>query len=410
MALLVTSSAVLVGSLGASQQVRGLKPAEVVQNAIAPPVAAAASTVSRPTGPAEGVTRGEARSLQLLGPRPVHFSTLNGEEAEAFQSALERALEELELRSLSFAVIRPGRSEWAGATGRSRDGGEATASTRYVMGSITKTFVAAAALELVEEGRLSLADRVIDLVPGLTVDPAVTVEQLLNHTSGLADLFHPIVNRLLQRPTERWSPAFVVRSAGKASFEPGASWAYSNTNYVVLGMVVEAVSGRPLADELQARFLAPLGLAETRAEWALPGGGSPLLEPSWATSFGASGAMSATARDLARWGHALYGGRVLDHASLERMLAFNDDDYGLGAQRIELDGRVAIGHTGLLRWYSSALIAFPDEHLVLAVMTDRAPIDPFMILRHREEGEPSLLDLALGVAPSERVVVVAADG
>lgn len=388
---------VLAASLGVSTQLS--VPPAIVSPAAGNAVAAVATVPA--TYPSLEQARAEARALQAAGREPTPLHALPYVESAAFQAALDRALAKFELPGVSFAVIRPDHGAWAGGSGRTLDGGAAAGDTRYVIGSVTKTFVATLTLELVEEGRLSLDARVADLLPGSGIDPAITVQQLLHHSSGLGDLFYPIVDRLLDEPDRGWTPAEVVAAAAAAGdpwFKPGAAWAYSNTNYVLLGMVLEKICGRPLADEIELRYLRPLRLEATRAEWTADGDPA-LLERSWATSFGASGAMSGTATDLARWGLALYGGDVLQPESLAKMLSFDKHDYGLGALRMALDGRVGVGHTGLLRYYSTAMLWFPDEEVVVTVMTNRAPFDPYEVLIHRDEGRASLLDLALGVEP-----------
>jgi D-alanyl-D-alanine carboxypeptidase len=315
---------------------------------------------------------------------------------EAFERALGAARARGGAHGVSFAVVRDGELLWSGSSGRARDArttldGEAP----MVIGSVTKTFVAAAALQLVEEGRLGLDDRVRDHLPELRrLSRRITVAQLLDHTSGLADLFNDTTRRGLEDdPAHAWTADEVLGSLRSPWYEPGEGWAYANTNYYLLGMIVERLSEASLAEVLGERFLEPLGLDGTRV---LTGVEGDPLEPAWTTIFWASGAMAAPASDLARWGDALYRGGVLDPASRAAMLTMNRHHYGYGVQEIEIGRRTGYGHTGLLNTYTSLLLHLPDEGLTLALLVNRSHVDLAAMLRAKPAGGSSLLNLALG--------------
>jgi D-alanyl-D-alanine carboxypeptidase len=174
----------------------------------------------------------------------------------------------------------------------------------------------------------------------------------------------------------------------------GDGWSYSNTNYLLLGLLVEAVTGRTLADELRSRFFEPLGLESPRLLTAADPGP---LSAAWATVFWGSGATTASAADVALWGDALYGdSSFLDDRLRQQMLAFNDDDYGLGAQRIDLGRVQGIGHTGLLSTYTTLMAHIPRSGVTVALMVNRsqAPLDQ-MMAADPTDGGPSLMDLVL---------------
>lgn len=316
--------------------------------------------------------------------------------ASDYQAALEAARAHAGAYGVTLAVVRDGALEWAGATGRARDGRTPLAAdSTLVIGSVTKTFVAAAVLQLVEEGRIGLDDSARQYLPRLTtVDRAVTIRQLLDHTSGLADLFNDATRTGIEEHPERgWTPDEVLASLHAPWYEPGEGWAYANTNYFLLGLVVERVSGRTLAEEIGSRFGEPLGLVSTRI---LDGRAGDPLEPAWTTIFWGSGAMVSSAPDLARWGDALYAGDLLGPALRREMLQVNADDYGLGVQRIELDAdTVGYGHTGLLNTYTTLLVHLPAERVTLALLVNRTDVDLLgMLAAHPAEGA-SLLELAL---------------
>jgi D-alanyl-D-alanine carboxypeptidase len=286
---------------------------------------------------------------------------------------------------------------WAGAAGRARDGRtELAASTPLVIGSVTKTFVAATVLQLAEEGRVRLDQPLRRYLPELReIGAKITVAQLLDHTSGLADLFNDTTRRgLEQHPDRSWAADEVLATLHDPWYAPGVGWAYANTNYYLLAMLVEAVTGSTLAEQLDLRFLGPLGLGATSV---LDGGaaGAPLDE-AWTTIFWGSGAMAASATDLARWGDALYAGDLLSSESREAMLDFNTHDYGYGAQRIELAGVEGVGHTGLLNTYTTLLLHVPEERVTLALLVNRSHVDLGGMLTAEPLDGPSLLELALG--------------
>jgi D-alanyl-D-alanine carboxypeptidase len=320
----------------------------------------------------------------------------------AFESAIWAARDAAGAYGITFAAVRDGQLLWSGAAGRGRD--QATrleADDPLVIGSVTKTFVAAAVLQLAEEGLLTLDDAVRDHLPGMSrVSREITIRQLLDHTSGLADVFNDTTRRgLEEHPEHAWTTAELFETIHAPWYAPGDGWAYANTNYFLLGLVVESVTGSTLADELNDRFLEPLGLKDTRLLTGSPDDGGPLA-PAWATIFWASGAMTASATDLARWGDALYGDEVLSDRSQDAMMALNSHDYGLGVQRIEVPGGPAFGHTGLLNTYTTLLLHLPKQDVTLALLVNRSDVDLGGMLMARPPAGPSLLELVGVTAPA----------
>lgn len=227
-------------------------------------------------------------------------------------------------------------------------------SDRFRVGSVTKTFVAAVVLQLVDEGKVSLDDTVERWLPGLVPNgAAITVRQLLDQTTGLFDYLDDgsvLEPYLAGHSTHAWTPRALVGVATKhpVHFAPGAKWAYSNTNYIVLGLVVEAATGDTLAHQLAQRLFGPLGLRHTsldtsgriagpHAHGYLRAGKGKLqdvtrLSPTIAW---AAGAIVSTVGDVAQFYRALLQGRVLRPATLQAMQAtvpmgFPGESYGLG--------------------------------------------------------------------------------
>ena len=371
-----------------------------------PSALARASAAPSPSDPAEEVPRvappsDDATSGSGSG-RLAELVPFKADQAAALQAATDRARIAYGLNALAIGVSVDGATGWTGASGFGMDGlTRLDGRSPFAIASISKTFTATLVLQLAAEGRISLYDEVAELLPGVPVPAGVKVVHLLRHTSGIADLLVPLRDRLDADTGRIWLPANVVSAVPPPWFAPGAAWAYSNTNYILLGMIVERVTHRPFARLLTHRLLDPLDLSGTGA---LLGRGAPyLMAPSWASAFGASGNMYANAHDLLRWGDALYGGLVLDRAGLRHMLDFQRGGYGMGAERIPVGKLNGYGHSGFLRGFTSQVVHLPDEGLTLLVMGTLNRFDPARVLAHRDAGRHSILDLALRAAVAAEV-------
>jgi D-alanyl-D-alanine carboxypeptidase len=316
---------------------------------------------------------------------------------------------------ISATIIWPDGRSWTATSGFADLYGKVrlTRSTAFAIASVTKTFVSALILQLAQEGRLSLDDPVIAWLPAArNVTPTVTVRQLLDHTSGVYDFFSnsAIDAPLRKTPSAAWSPAKTLSYVKAPYFEPGTGWHYSNTNYVLLGQVAEAVTGNPWSAELRARFFDPLNLSSVYVQGAERvrttishgyrftstsrtaravdlwdrTGVAPFR--SVVTAAGAAGAVAASSWDLARWTRALFGGQLLSGGALGTMLDTASTSryryavpYGMGVQQYTIGGRIAYGHGGRLMGARSAIRYIASEGISIAVVmnTDRA--DPAVI-------------------------------
>jgi D-alanyl-D-alanine carboxypeptidase len=367
------------------------------------PVADVATSVSQSV-PLTGVAPQQEPALPPARPdrgaRPA--AAVGASRARQFQAALDGARYAGLAYGVTFAAVRDGELIWSGSSGVARDGRTPLSpDSTMVVGSVAKTFVAAAILQLVEEGELQLDDAVRSHLPDVVqVTREITIRQLLDHTSGLADVFNETTRLGLERhPEQAWSAQRVLATLHGPWYQPGEGWAYANTNYLLLGMIIERVTGSTLEKELERRFLEPLAMDRTHS--LVPGDPASPLPPAWVTIFWASGAMTSSASDLARWGDALYDDDLpelsLLDADLRRdMVRFNRDDYGLGVKRIELKRRTAYGHTGLLNTYTTLLLHLPEDDVTVAMLVNRTHVDLLSMLRERPAfGGPSLLSLAV---------------
>lgn len=253
---------------------------------------------------------------------------------DALGAAIDRERVRLGITGAIGRFSMPG-CEWTGASGVSdRATGRAVVPTdRYRVGSITKTFTAVVILQLMEEGRISLDDRLSSFVtfPG---GDGITIRHLLSHTSGIYDYYgSPAVVADQSRPWAR-DEVIAVAAAQPPLFAPGANWAYSNTNYFLLGMVIERITGNAYHVEVRRRLLTPLGLDETYLEGpeSLPGGlvvrsyehrSGPYVDITALThpSLGwSAGSYISTAEDMEDWGRAVFTGSVLSPATRALML------------------------------------------------------------------------------------------
>ncbi|MDT0546258.1 MULTISPECIES: serine hydrolase domain-containing protein [Streptomyces] len=349
-------------------------------------------------GPAD---RGAARTLGAgagTGTGAAATRQADGRHTEAALRAAVRRLAAEGSAPGAAALARDGDGTRFASAGLAdlRTGRRILRNDRFRAGSITKTLIATVVLQLADERRLGLDDTVEEHLPGLVRGRGndgrkITLRQLLTHTSGLFDFAadQRVARRLSRPPTAApLTPRQLVRTAvaHRPRFAPGAAWHYSNTNYVLLGLVVQRVTGRPYAAETERRVLGPLGLRGTSfpgARGTLPtphgrgyapitgtGTGTPrdvtVLDPSAA---GAAGEAISTLDDLARFFGALPRGGLLPPAALRRMrdTTASDGRYGMGLFPVRLSCGVTLwGHNGQINGSYAQVVATPDGRRVLA--------------------------------------------
>ncbi len=275
---------------------------------------------------------------------------------------------------LSLAVVRDGRIVYARGYGFAdrRRTIPTTSHTVFAVASLAKSFVAASVLRLAERGRLSLSDTLATYVPWYAAARSVTIAQLLAHTSGIPDYAQlPGFDREARQPV---SPESLVRRVASLplAFAPGTSTSYSNTDYVLLGIIVQEVTRMPLAAWLRRDLLDPLRLDDTaswnpfldepnRAEGSVVAG-SPSL------AFGAAG-LESSALDMARWIDDLFALRVVDAADLGRMFA------GMGFLRGNIGDLRGAWHSGYIEGYSSYVAIVPSRRVAVVLLSNANAVD-----------------------------------
>jgi D-alanyl-D-alanine carboxypeptidase len=272
-------------------------------------------------------------------------------------------------------------------------------SDRFRIASLTKMFVAVVCLQLEEDGMLALNDKVADWLPkeggGLPNGKQITLRQLLNHTSGLADPYsETFVQATKADPSHKWNPQEVLEYLrGKdAAVSPG-SFFYSNANYLLLQLVIEKATGKPLAEEIRSRILDPLELKDTFMEmqepiprgfvqgyqdWSGNGKLKNVTKPRVNDGLGfGDGGMVSTAADLTRFMRVLFKGDgvLLRSESLAQMMTLVESDqrggYGLGVRYVPTVWGEAWGHSGKTMGFMSDIMYLPAHDMIMVVWTNR---------------------------------------
>lgn len=292
----------------------------------------------------------------------------------------------------AVVVMQGGKIVYTGARGMAdiAGGKPITPDTVFRLGSITKQFAAAVIVQLAQEGKLSLDDPLSKFLPDYPQPGAsATVRQLLQHTSGIQDytempgVMNP-VSTAIPRTTETLVALF--RDAPAVS-KPGEVWAYNNSGYVLLGAIIEKVTGKAWHEALEERITRPLGLTSIR-DGVAGEAASPAMAQGYTgeasaaaaksqyihmSAPGAAGSLIGTVGDLAKWAQALHHGQVVDAAHYKLMITpttlpdGSTRPYGFGLGLDPLRGHPAIGHNGGIFGFNTDSIYIPEADLFIAV-------------------------------------------
>ena len=311
-------------------------------------------------------------------------------------SVVEAQRKSQKIPGVSLAVCRDGRIVKAAGYGLANVEWDipVTPETIFQTGSVGKQFTATAVMMLVEEGKLGLDDKIVKFIPEA---PAtwndVTVRNLLTHTSGIADyggeedtMGKGVINFRKDYTEEELVQAFAKMPK---DFPAGQKWSYSNTGYVLLGVIIHRVTGEFYGDFLQERIFGPLGMTSTRiiseadivphrssgyrlvkGEWKNQEWVAPTLNTT------ADGALYTNVLDLAKWDAALYTTKLIKRSSLDAMWTpvklTNGETYpyGFGWDLASKDGRRAVSHDGAWQGFTMSITRYLDERLTVIVMTN----------------------------------------
>ncbi len=326
--------------------------------------------------------------------------------ASQLQAALEAAVEspDTNFPGALLYVRSPEFGPWIGAAGLGdiETGTAMRPDDKFRCGSIMKPFISVVTLQLVEEGRFSLDDPMPAVLPESVTarfadSDQITVRMLLNHTSGIADFVtEAVVAEIFANPTKVWEDDewLDIAAAQEPYFAPGEGWTYSNTDYILLGLVIEQATGRSWREEVRQRVIEPLNLENTLlpepGDRSIPGnhargyhdmGGEFVdltgVDPSMAGAAGGH-ALVSTTTDLARFLDAVLAGELFQNdETLDEMLAFVDapDEagvpyyYGLGMEKYVFPGGIElIGHAGGTAGFSAVVYYLPAQDITVAGM------------------------------------------
>ena len=336
-------------------------------------------------------------TLSILAQAPAQAPPQVSDQTRGQVDQIARqVLESTGVPSASVAVVKDGTLVCAHAYGNARldPSTPATAEMRYKIGSISKQFTATAILMLAEQGKLSLDDPVSRFVPDLTRAKEVTIRQLLSHTSGYQDYWpQDYVPPFMLTPIT--ADEILTRWARRPlDFDPDTKWQYSNTNYVIAGVIVEKASGMPLLRFLSTHIFEPLGmqsvvnidqdhLADTDPtgymRYALgPPRTAPREGKGWLF---AAGELAMPAADLAKWDIAMMNQRLLKPSSYQEMqkdvLLKNGTatGYGLGITVRNQAGRRVLEHGGEVSGFTAENAVFPEDRAAVIVLTNQDAVN-----------------------------------
>ena len=261
-----------------------------------------------------------------------------------------------------------------------------TPSTKFRLGSITKQFTAASILLLEERGKLKVEDPVKKYLPDAPAAwDKMTIFHVLTHTAGIPNF----TNFPDYRSTEALATTpekLVSRFRDKPlEFEPGEKWNYSNSGYVLLGYLIEKISGESYEAFVQKNIFTPLGMKDSgydsnfaiiprRATGYEPGPNGPVNAGFVHMSIPfAAGALYSTSEDILRWEQGLFGGKLLSAASLQKMTTPFKSDYAFGLQVHTVNGHRVIEHSGGIEGFSTMLAYYPDDKLTVVALANLAP-------------------------------------
>lgn len=289
----------------------------------------------------------------------------------------------------------------------------------FRIASITKSFTGALLLQMAARGEVSLDAPAVRYLPGVPLDPRITLRQLLSHTAGVAE-----ADAVPQPPLGDGEVPIAEQvrriAARPLSFEPGTRQRYSNAGYILFAAVIEKVTGQSWDEAMRTRLFVPLGLAETGYE--RPDAIVPGRAHGYSTDKGVlhnatplnlsipktAGSLRSTAADLLRWMRALSQGKVVGAAGFAEMsrpaLASVgvQERYGLGLYRWQIRGQDAIGHTGQINGFTSALFYLPAEDATVVVLANNDSFDAQTLARRMAAiviGKPYPLPRADAVRP-----------
>lgn len=324
---------------------------------------------------------------------PLSSKTVFGQMNIAFADTLEQTIlnyqSSFNMKGVAGAVVFPDGSTWSSATGNYGDN-ELNTNVLFDIGSNTKSMISAIVLLMEEEELLSIEDTLYHFIsPVVNVPYGITLKELMNQTSGIANYteHEDFFDAVFDDTEFFWHPdSVLIHFSNPPLFEAGADWSYSNTNYILLGKVIEAVDDAPLNEVLYNRLFSPNGLNNSFLDaydtYALPRTGAYFGADYWETEFvslkstaWSAGAVIATPDDFALWCYDLCSGNFLTEESMTKLrtgITFDDGStYGLGIEERTYNGRPYLLHGGTTMQNSEMDYSIDTDFSVVVMNLDQ---------------------------------------
>lgn len=327
--------------------------------------------------------------LFLVNNSLLNAQQFNANLAAKLQQTLDAQLAAFpDTKGVSACVYYPGQGMWKGTSGLSYAGHPITSDMEFGIASNTKLFTTVAIMKLVECNKLSLNDQLQKWLPKYAnVDSSITIRQLLNHKSGVADVFTAASMAYIEaNPNHVFTTAEVMALIGPKLFKPGAGFSYSNTNYILAGMVAESASGIEIHKIIRDSILTPLQLDSTfydGKETVLGAIAHPWekktdvfnISRTALNTLGTScGAMFSTAGEMVQWYQALLSGQVVSANSLKEITTFlSPANYGFGLMTTKINNRLLWTHGGTNTGYNSRMFYDPEMKVILCGLSNANP-------------------------------------
>lgn len=364
-------------------------------------VACSSGTAERPAGE-------EPRTVAPASDRAEAFPTAAfadiSEDPVSDEAAaeFEAALNDMAGAGGMAATVMSADGTWSGAAGKADTVRDVRIDTQFPIASVTKPIVAAQVMQMVEAGELGLDDLAVDhLPPDLDFDTnGATIRHLLSQRSGIPDYYPVVEGRLRADPRRVWTPADLLELVPASRTLAGEAFEYTDTNYLLLGLVIEQVRGRPIHEVLREGVLSidgverliyqpgefptePMAMPDSGSAAIFEEGGGYLPSVAQVTADRTGAGMASDTPSLARWWRAFCAGEIVSQASLTEMSTLlGPDEYGLGLFVVaDPYERASVGHTGSGDGYVSWAGCLLETGAVVVVLTNQVFDDIYLIAR-----------------------------
>jgi CubicO group peptidase (beta-lactamase class C family) len=292
-------------------------------------------------------------------------------------------------KGMSAGVYVPGQGIWTGVSGQSYTGQPLTTDMEFGLASNSKLFTAAVMLILAEKNIISLEDHLYKWLPKFkNIDANATIRQLLNHTSGIDDMFstQAQLDSINKNPMRVWTPEEVLGWIGPMKFVPGTNYWYSNTNYILAGMIAKKATGKHISKLIREYLLDPNQLSHTYYDveeivptpiahrWYNSVDYHDTARTSLNTAGGPAGSLFSVPEDMLNWYNKLLSGQIINANSLAQMTNFiAPGSYGLGIGTIKLFNKTLWGHGGRTLGYKNRMFYDPCMKVIICGLSNSDP-------------------------------------